>query len=98
MRFRVRTRIGRPGTPIRYAISLPSWPVHAGPGDSMRLADLVTTSRRVSETRSRLEKISALGNLLRRLAPEEIDIAVAFLSGQLRQGRIGLGGAVIRSS
>src|SRR3954465_891755 len=64
----------------------------------MRLADLVTTSRRVSETRSRLEKISALGNLLRRLAPEEIDIAVAFLSGQLRQGRIGLGGAVIRSS
>src|SRR3954451_4239226 len=64
----------------------------------MRLANLVTTSRRVAETRSRLEKISALGDLLRRLAPEEIDIAVAFLSGQLRQGRFGLGGAAVRSS
>ena len=64
----------------------------------MRLADLVITSRRVSETRSRLEKISALGDLLRRLGPEEIDIAVAFLSGHLRQGRIGLGGAAIRNA
>ena len=64
----------------------------------MRLADLVTASRRVSETRSRLEKISVLGDLLRRLAPEEIDIAVAFLSGHLRQGRIGLGGAALRSA
>ncbi|MFL6233921.1 MAG: ATP-dependent DNA ligase [Thermoanaerobaculia bacterium] len=64
----------------------------------MRLADLVTTSRRVSETRSRLEKTSALGDLLRRLGPEEIDVAVAFLSGHLRQGRIGLGGAAIRSA
>lgn len=64
----------------------------------MRLADLVATSRRVAETRSRLEKISALGHLLRRLAPEEIDIAVAFLSGHLRQGRIGLGGAAVRNA
>lgn len=64
----------------------------------MRLADLVTTSRRVSETRSRLEKIAALSDLLRRLAPEEIDVAAAFLSGHLRQGRIGLGGAAIRSA
>jgi DNA ligase-1 len=64
----------------------------------MRLADLVTTSHRVSATRSRLEKISALGDLLRRLGPQEIDIAVAFLSGHLRQGRIGLGGAAVRSA
>lgn len=64
----------------------------------MRLADLVATSRRVTETRSRLEKISALGDLLRRLAPDEIDIAVAFLSGHLRQGRIGLGGAAVRGA
>jgi DNA ligase-1 len=64
----------------------------------MRLADLVATSRRVAETRSRLEKTSALGDLLRRLAPEEIDIAVAFLSGHLRQGRIGLGGAAVRNA
>ena len=38
-----------------------------------------------------LEKTAALADLLRRLAPEEIDVAVAFLSGHLRQGRIGLG-------
>src|SRR5215218_6027384 len=64
----------------------------------MRLADLVATSRRVTETRSRLEKISALGDLLRRLGVEEIDIAVAFLPGHLRQGRIGLGGAAVRNA
>src|ERR1043165_4339065 len=62
----------------------------------MRLADLVTTSRRVAETRSRSEKIGALADLLRRLSPEEIDIAVAWLSGNLRQGRIGLGFAAVR--
>jgi DNA ligase 1 len=65
---------------------------------AMRLADLVATSHRVAETRSRSEKTGALADLLRRLAPEEIDIAVAFLSGHLRQGRIGLGGAAIRSA
>jgi DNA ligase-1 len=64
----------------------------------MRLADLVATSARVGETRSRREKTAALADLLRRLAPEEIDIAVAFLSGQLRQGRIGLGGAAVRNA
>ena len=64
----------------------------------MLLADLVATSLRVSETRSRSEKTGALADLLRRLAPQEIDIVVAFLSGHLRQGRIGLGGAAVRSS
>jgi DNA ligase-1 len=64
----------------------------------MLLADLVATSRRVAETRSRSEKTGALAHLLRRLSPEEIDIAVAFLSGHLRQGRIGLGGAAVRSA
>jgi DNA ligase-1 len=64
----------------------------------MRLADLVATSRRVAETRSRSEKTGALADLLRRLGPEEIDIAVAYLSGHLCQGRIGLGGAALRSA
>jgi DNA ligase-1 len=64
----------------------------------MLLADLVATSKRVAETRSRSEKTGALADLLRRLAPEEIDIAVAFLSGHLRQGRIGLGGAAVRNA
>jgi DNA ligase-1 len=64
----------------------------------MRLADLVATSRLVTETRSRSQKTAALADLLRRLGAEEIDIAVAFLSGDLRQGRIGLGGAAVRSA
>lgn len=64
----------------------------------MRLIDLVATSRRVAETRSRSEKIGALVDLLRRLSPEEIDVAVAWLSGILRQGRIGLGGSAVREA
>ena len=64
----------------------------------MRLADLVTTSSRTSETRSRLAKTAALADLLRRLGPAEIDPAVAWLSGHLRQGRIGLGPAAIRDA
>jgi len=64
----------------------------------MRLADLVATSRRVAETRSRSEKTGALADLLRRLGPDEIDVAVAYLSGHLRQGRIGLGGAALRNA
>jgi ATP-dependent DNA ligase I len=72
--------------------------VRSGLGLTMLLADLVATSRRVAETRSRSEKIGALADLLRRLGPEEIDVAVAYLSGHLRQGRIGLGGAALRNA
>jgi DNA ligase 1 len=64
----------------------------------MLLADLVSTSRSVAATRSRTEKVAVLADLLRRLPPEEIEIAAAFLSGQLRQGRIGLGPAAVRAA
>src|SRR5947199_207340 len=64
----------------------------------MRLADLVATSRRVAETRARGEKIGALADLLRRLPPEEVEVAVSCLSGTLRQGRIGLGPAAVREA
>ncbi len=64
----------------------------------MKFVELVDTSRRVAETSSRLRKIEALAGLLRRLAPDETEIAVAFLSGSTRQGRIGIGGSVIRAS
>jgi DNA ligase 1 len=64
----------------------------------MLLLDLVATSRRVAATRSRTEKIAALADLLRRLAPEEIETAAALLAGQLRQGRIGLGPAAVRAA
>jgi DNA ligase-1 len=44
----------------------------------------------------RLEKIQRLADLLKRLAPDEVPVAVAFLTGTLRQGRIGIGGAAVR--
>ncbi len=59
----------------------------------MRLADVVGVSGAVSRTASRLEKIGLLADLLARLPHEDIAIAVPFLSGELRQGRLGIGAA-----
>jgi DNA ligase-1 len=59
----------------------------------MLLHDLVLTSERVAATRSRTEKLAHLSACLRALAPDEIAIGVAFLAGETRQGRIGLGWA-----
>lgn len=64
----------------------------------MLFAELTSTSTRIGATRGRLEKTGLLAELLRRLAPDEIVPAVAFLSGQLRQGRIGLGPAAAREA
>jgi DNA ligase-1 len=60
------------------------------------LHDVVDTSRRVAETRKRLAKLELLASLLRKLEPAEIVTAFGFLAGSLRQGRIGLGPAVLR--
>jgi DNA ligase-1 len=64
----------------------------------MLLANVVETSRRVSSTTKRLEKIAVLASMLQQLAADEVEIAVAFLSGSTRQGRIGIGFAVLRDS
>jgi DNA ligase-1 len=64
----------------------------------MLLAEVVETSRRVAETPRRLEKVDALAQLLGRVHGEEIGVAVSFLSGQIRQGRIGAGYAAVRES
>ena len=65
---------------------------------SMRLAEIVTASRQVSATTKRLEKIGLLVELLKRLLPEEIEPSVAFLSGSLRQGRMGIGYATLHAA
>ncbi|PYO75388.1 MAG: ATP-dependent DNA ligase, partial [Gemmatimonadetes bacterium] len=52
----------------------------------MLLHDLVQTSRRVAETSGRLAKIELLAGLLARTAPDEIETAIAFLSGGPPQG------------
>ncbi|HEX5043580.1 MAG TPA: ATP-dependent DNA ligase [Candidatus Polarisedimenticolaceae bacterium] len=64
----------------------------------MRLADVVDVSAQVGATRSRTAKIGLLASLLRRLTPEELAITVPYLSGDLRQGRIGIGGAALRNT
>jgi DNA ligase-1 len=64
----------------------------------MSLNDLVTTSVAVGQASGRLVKIGLLADLLRRMAPQEIEIAIGFLSGEPRQGRIGIGGATIWSA
>jgi DNA ligase-1 len=59
-------------------------------------ADLAAVSAAVGETRSRKRKAELLGDALRRLRPEEVEAGVAFLSGELRQRRTGVGWAALR--
>jgi DNA ligase-1 len=61
----------------------------------MRLAEVVAASRAVAGTAARLEKISHLVDLLRRVPPDEIAIVIAFLSGEPRQGRMKIGAALL---
>jgi DNA ligase 1 len=63
---------------------------------SVRLDDVVRTSAAVADTRSRLTKIELLAGLLSRLSPQEVPVAVAYLSGELPQGPIGIGWASLR--
>jgi DNA ligase-1 len=64
----------------------------------VRLADLVAVSADVTQTTARLKKIARLAAYLRGLAPSDVAIAVPFLTGSLRQGRIGIGGAALREA
>jgi DNA ligase-1 len=66
------------------------------PGDGVRLHDLVDASARVTQTSARLGKVAILAELLRLLSPDEVEIAVSWLSGEPRQGRIGIGPARLR--
>jgi DNA ligase 1 len=61
-------------------------------------SELVATSTRIASTRARNEKIAALADLLRHLEPAEVPIGVAYLSGHLRQGRIGIGWAALAAT
>jgi DNA ligase 1 len=59
------------------------------------LTDVVAASQTVAGTSSRSRKVSALAELLRTLAPEEVPIATGLLSGVPRQGRVGVGYSTI---
>jgi DNA ligase 1 len=54
------------------------------------LATVVAASQRTGETASRLRKVRELAACLRALAPEEIPIGIAFMSGETRQGKLGV--------
>jgi len=56
----------------------------------MLLADIVAASGRVASTASRLAKAGELADCLRRATPEEIPVVIAYLSGETRQGRLGV--------
>ncbi|MGW9417233.1 ATP-dependent DNA ligase [Cellulosimicrobium funkei] len=68
----------------------------------MLLAEVAATSDAVAATRSRLAKRAAIADLLRRVAGDaaggsaEVEIAVAYLAGELRQRRTGLGWRSLR--
>jgi DNA ligase 1 len=59
------------------------------------LADVVIASRDVADTSSRSRKVAILAELLRTVDPDEVPLAVGFLAGVPRQGRVGVGYSTI---
>jgi DNA ligase-1 len=62
----------------------------------MLLERIARTSSAVAGTSARLAKIQQLAAMLQDLRPHEIPVAVAYLSGELPQGSIGIGWASLR--
>jgi DNA ligase 1 len=60
-------------------------------------AALVRVSNQVAATSSRLAKIRELADFLRPLEREEIEIALPYLSGDIRQGKLAVGYASLQS-
>ncbi len=76
-----------------------SWSAIDGNCPAMTLLlHLVDASERVGSTSSRRSKIAEIAGLLRALEPDEIDIGVAFLAGETRQGKAGIGYSLIQSA
>ncbi len=62
----------------------------------MLLSEIAETSAEVGRTSARLAKIERLAAALRHARPAEVAVAVAYLSGELPQGSIGVGWAALR--
>ncbi len=60
------------------------------------LAAVVDASARAGQTGSRLAKRDAIAACLRAAAPDDVETAAAFLCGEPRQGRLGIGYATLR--
>ena len=63
----------------------------------MRLSVLAETSRRVAATRSRLEKVALLADVIGRLPPSLVAVGVGYLAGDLPQGKLGVGYSLLGS-
>ncbi len=61
----------------------------------MLLDDVVRTSAEVADRSSRIAKIDQIAGLLARAEPDEVGLIVGFLTGELPQGRIGVGWATL---
>jgi len=61
-------------------------------------AEVVRASDRVAATASRLAKIAELAAFLRGLEPAEVEIALPYLSGDTRQGKLSVGFATLQST
>ena len=62
----------------------------------MLLGEIAAASADVAATSSRLEKVERLSSVLAALEPGEVPIAVAYLSGVLPQGSVGVGWASLK--
>jgi DNA ligase-1 len=63
---------------------------------TLLLHDVASASDEVASTRSRLKKIERLAAVLHNASPDEMPVAVSYLSGILPQGSIGVGWAMLR--
>ncbi|MFH8624550.1 ATP-dependent DNA ligase [Streptomyces vietnamensis] len=62
----------------------------------MLLARVAEVSREVAATSARLRKIALLAELFAEAGPEESPLVIAYLSGRLPQGRIGVGWSILK--
>ena len=69
--------------------------VESSASRSTEFAAVVEASRQVASTRSRRSKIATIATLLRSLQPDDLDATIGFLTGEPRQGKIGIGWATV---
>src|SRR6266576_1520102 len=64
----------------------------------MLLQSLVEVSQQVAGTSGRLAKIKLLADLLKQASADEIEIVIAYLSGTIRQAKVGVGWATLQKA
>ena len=64
----------------------------------MQFAAIVNASATVAAISARLRKVEVLAEALRSAAPSEVALVVAYLIGELPQGKLGLGYATLRDA